>query len=68
MAELTIRPEEIRDALDAFVASYDPGTAAREEVGRVTDAGDGIAHVEGLPSVMANEPRPSAPPARARRR
>lgn len=24
MAELTIRPEEIRDALDAFVASYDP--------------------------------------------
>ncbi len=55
MAELTIRPEEIRDALDAFVASYDPGTAAREEVGRVTDAGDGIAHVEGLPSVMANE-------------
>jgi F-type H+-transporting ATPase subunit alpha len=55
MAELTIRPEEIRDALDAFVASYDPGTAAREEVGRVIDAGDGIAHVEGLPSVMANE-------------
>ncbi|WP_369053774.1 F0F1 ATP synthase subunit alpha [Kineococcus terrestris] len=55
MAELTIRPEEIRDALDAFVASYDPGTAAREEVGRVVDAGDGIAHVEGLPSVMANE-------------
>ncbi|GAA4973697.1 F0F1 ATP synthase subunit alpha [Kineococcus glutinatus] len=55
MAELTIRPEEIRDALDAFVASYDPGTAARDEVGRVTEAGDGIARVEGLPSVMANE-------------
>jgi F-type H+-transporting ATPase subunit alpha len=55
MAELTIRPEEIRDALDAFVASYDPGAAAREEVGVVSDAGDGIAHVEGLPSVMANE-------------
>ncbi|PPK98659.1 F-type H+-transporting ATPase subunit alpha [Kineococcus xinjiangensis] len=55
MAELTIRPEEIRDALDAFVASYDPGTAAREEVGRVTEAGDGIARVEGLPSCMANE-------------
>ncbi|NAZ86186.1 F0F1 ATP synthase subunit alpha [Kineococcus indalonis] len=55
MAELTIRPEEIRDALDAFVASYDPGTAAREEVGRVSEAGDGIARVEGLPSVMANE-------------
>ena len=55
MAELTIRPEEIRDALDAFVQSYDPGTASREEVGRVADAGDGIAHVEGLPSAMANE-------------
>jgi F-type H+/Na+-transporting ATPase subunit alpha len=55
MAELTIRPEEIRDALDAFVQSYEPGTASREEIGRVADAGDGIAHVEGLPSVMANE-------------
>src|SRR5664279_4180241 len=55
MAELTIRPEEIRDALDAFVQSYEPGAASREEVGRVSDAGDGIAHVEGLPSVMANE-------------
>ncbi len=55
MAELTIRPEEIRDALDSFVQSYEPGTASREEVGRVTDAGDGIAHVEGLPGCMANE-------------
>jgi F-type H+-transporting ATPase subunit alpha len=55
MAELTIRPEEIRDALDAFVQSYEPGAASREEIGRVSDAGDGIAHVEGLPSVMANE-------------
>ncbi|MDO5699620.1 MAG: F0F1 ATP synthase subunit alpha [Dermatophilus congolensis] len=55
MAELTIRPEEIRDALDQFVQSYDPDAASREEVGRVTDAGDGIAHVEGLPSAMTNE-------------
>jgi F-type H+-transporting ATPase subunit alpha len=55
MAELTIRPEEIRDALDAFVQSYEPGLAAREEVGRVSEAMDGIARVEGLPSVMANE-------------
>jgi F-type H+-transporting ATPase subunit alpha len=55
MAELTIRPEEIRDALDAFVSSYDPAAASREEVGRVTEAGDGIARVEGLPGVMANE-------------
>ncbi len=55
MAELTIRPEEIRDALDSFVQSYDPGAASREEVGRVTEAADGIARVEGLPGVMANE-------------
>jgi F-type H+-transporting ATPase subunit alpha len=55
MAELTIRPEEIRDALDAFVQSYEPGAASREEVGRVSEAGDGIARVEGLPSVMASE-------------
>ncbi|MDQ3357773.1 MAG: F0F1 ATP synthase subunit alpha [Actinomycetota bacterium] len=55
MTELTIRPEEIRDALDDFVQSYEPGAASREEVGRVSDAGDGIAHVEGLPSAMTNE-------------
>jgi F-type H+/Na+-transporting ATPase subunit alpha len=55
MTELTIRPEEIRDALDQFVQSYQPGAASREEVGRVADASDGIAHVEGLPSAMTNE-------------
>ncbi|MFC5263263.1 F0F1 ATP synthase subunit alpha [Kribbella qitaiheensis] len=55
MAELTIRPEEIRDALDRFVSDYEPETATREEVGTVVDAGDGIAHVEGLPSAMTNE-------------
>jgi F-type H+-transporting ATPase subunit alpha len=55
MAELTIRPDEIRDALARFVESYKPEAAARDEIGQVTDAGDGIAHVEGLPSTMANE-------------
>ncbi|MGL4172725.1 MAG: F0F1 ATP synthase subunit alpha [Actinomycetota bacterium] len=55
MTELTIRPEEIRAALDNFVQSYSPGASAREEVGRVAEAMDGIARVEGLPSVMANE-------------
>jgi len=55
MAELTIRPEEIRDALAKFVSSYQPGAAAREEVGIVTEAGDGIARVQGLPSTMTNE-------------
>jgi len=55
MAELTIRPEEIRDALAKFVSSYQPGAAAREEVGIVTETGDGIARVQGLPSTMTNE-------------
>jgi len=55
MAELTIRPEEIRDALDRFVQNYTPDTASREEVGTVVTSGDGIARVEGLPSAMANE-------------
>jgi len=55
MAELTIRPEEIRDALASFVKSYDPSAATRDEVGTVSQAGDGIARVEGLPSTMANE-------------
>src|SRR5215831_17039764 len=55
MAELTIRPEEIRDALSRFVQEYEPEGAAREEVGTVIECGDGIARVEGLPSAMANE-------------
>ncbi len=55
MTELTIRPEEIRDALARFVEAYQPGAAATEEIGTVTECGDGIARVEGLPSAMANE-------------
>lgn len=55
MAELSIRPEQIRAALDSFVESYEPSESAVEEIGHVTLAADGIAHVEGLPGVMANE-------------
>jgi F-type H+-transporting ATPase subunit alpha len=55
MAELTIRPEEIRGALERFVEAYQPEAAAREEIGTVVECYDGIAVVEGLPSVMANE-------------
>ncbi len=55
MAELSISPDEIRDALKKFASEYSPGAAAVTEVGRVVDAADGIAHVEGLPGVMANE-------------
>ncbi|WP_350347139.1 F0F1 ATP synthase subunit alpha [Agromyces sp. G08B096] len=55
MAELSISPDEIRSALTEFAQAYEPGAAQKTEVGYVTDAADGIAHVEGLPSVMANE-------------
>ncbi|MGB4325098.1 MAG: F0F1 ATP synthase subunit alpha [Candidatus Nanopelagicales bacterium] len=54
MTELTIRPEEIRDAIERNVAAYSP-TTAREEIGRVIETGDGIARVEGLHSAMTNE-------------
>ncbi len=53
-SELTIRPEEIRAAIERDLASFAPGTS-KEEIGWVSEAGDGIARVEGLPSVMANE-------------
>ena len=55
MTELSIRPEEIRDALAKYVADYQPEAASKEEVGTVASAGDGIARVAGLPSAMANE-------------
>jgi F-type H+/Na+-transporting ATPase subunit alpha len=54
MAELTISSAEIRSAIEGYVSSYTP-EASREEVGTVSQAGDGIARVEGLPSAMANE-------------
>ncbi len=54
MAELTISSDEIRSAIENYVSSYSPDVN-REEVGIVADTGDGIAHVEGLPSAMANE-------------
>ena len=55
MADLKISPNEIRDALKDFVGNYESEKASRTEVGHVIDAGDGIAHVEGLPGAMANE-------------
>ncbi|MFE3195711.1 F0F1 ATP synthase subunit alpha [Nocardia sp. NPDC059240] len=54
MAELTISPDEIRSAIESYTQSYTPETSI-EEVGVVTDTGDGIAHISGLPSAMANE-------------
>ncbi|HEX5496604.1 MAG TPA: F0F1 ATP synthase subunit alpha [Mycobacteriales bacterium] len=54
MAELTISSDEIRSAIENYVASYST-EISREEVGVVAVTGDGIARVEGLPSAMTNE-------------
>ncbi len=54
MSDLTISAQDIEGAIENYVSSLEIGTD-REEVGSVVDAGDGIAHVEGLPSVMAQE-------------
>src|SRR4029450_6571419 len=54
MAELTISADEIQGAVEEYVAGFEADTK-REEIGTVIDAGDGIAHVEGLPSVMTQE-------------
>ncbi|CQD12914.1 F0F1 ATP synthase subunit alpha [Mycobacterium europaeum] len=54
MAELTISADDIQSAIEEYVGSFTSDTS-REEVGTVVAAGDGIAHVEGLPSVMTQE-------------
>ena len=54
MAELTISADDIQGAIQDYVSSFEADTG-REEIGTVIDAGDGIAHVEGLPSVMTQE-------------
>ena len=54
MAELTISATDIEGAIEDYVSSFSADTE-REEIGTVIDAGDGIAHVEGLPSVMTQE-------------
>ena len=54
MAELTISSDEIRSAIANYTEEV-RGEATREEIGLVTDTGDGIAHVSGLPGAMANE-------------
>nr|WP_277424810.1 F0F1 ATP synthase subunit alpha [Modestobacter sp. KNN46-3] len=51
---MTISADEIRSAIQNYVTDYTPDVS-REEVGVVTESGDGIARVEGLPSVMTNE-------------
>jgi F-type H+-transporting ATPase subunit alpha len=54
MADLTIKSEEIRSALDRMLEEFRP-KVEQEEVGRVITSGDGIARVSGLPGTLANE-------------
>ncbi|MGH2634724.1 MAG: F0F1 ATP synthase subunit alpha [Actinomycetota bacterium] len=54
MDELNFDPKGIAEALRRNVESFKP-SVEREEVGRVVEAGDGIARVKGLPSAMSNE-------------
>ena len=52
--EMNLDSKRIADALRRNVESFAP-SVEREEVGRVVEAGDGIAQVKGLPRAMANE-------------
>jgi F-type H+-transporting ATPase subunit alpha len=54
MAELTISAADITAALQRNVADFHPGVA-REQVGRISEVGDGIARVSGLPDAAVNE-------------
>ena len=54
MAELTINADEIAAALQRHVTDYTPEVSA-EQVGRITEVGDGIARISGLPMVAVNE-------------
>src|SRR5579872_2746445 len=54
MAELTIDADEIAAVLQQHVAEYTPEVAA-EQVGRITEVGDGIARISGLPTAAVNE-------------
>jgi F-type H+/Na+-transporting ATPase subunit alpha len=54
MAELTINPAEIAEALKRNVAGFTAGVST-EQVGRVQEVYDGIARVTGLPNAAVNE-------------
>ena len=54
MAELTLSASDIAAAITKGLDGYKPSTEART-VGRVTEVGDGIARVSGLPDCAVNE-------------
>jgi F-type H+-transporting ATPase subunit alpha len=54
MSDLTITADQITESLRTQLEGWSPDTS-RETVGYVTSIADGVARVEGLPSVMASE-------------
>jgi F-type H+-transporting ATPase subunit alpha len=54
MAELTINTDDIAEALRKNLEDFKP-TVETAQVGRVTEVGDGIATVSGLPGAAVNE-------------
>ena len=54
MAELTISADDITAALTKGLEGFEPSLEAKT-VGRVTEVGDGIARVSGLPDAAVNE-------------
>ena len=54
MAELTLNTTDIVAALERGLAGFQPDMS-QTQVGRVTEVGDGIARVSGLPNAAVNE-------------
>ncbi|MEO8163071.1 MAG: F0F1 ATP synthase subunit alpha, partial [Ilumatobacteraceae bacterium] len=54
MAEITLSASDIANAITKGLEGYKPSVEART-VGRVTEVGDGIARVSGLPDCAVNE-------------
>src|SRR5437763_16983327 len=54
MADITLNPEEIAAALRKRLEGFTP-TLVQNQVGTITEVGDGIARVSGLPNTSVNE-------------
>src|SRR5438477_300231 len=54
MPELTIDPDEIAGVLRRHLEGFRP-ELEKQQVGRITEVGDGIAHISGLPNTAVNE-------------
>src|SRR5437764_2206343 len=54
MPELTIDPDEIAGVLRRHLEGFRP-ELEKQQVGRIVEVGDGIAHISGLPNTAVNE-------------